>query len=197
MRTQRKTHSRLWVYLLYLGLVTSLILSATLAKYASGVAGTGTATVAAVAGGAGVIQPDPIEMPLEGLAPGAEVALKFQVVNYSGDTVSEVALDYDITVKTTGNLPLQFTLASEAGENGVKISDGGQEKVPNGDAILTGQTLTGGAFPLAEDASAQKQAHTYTLKVAWPDGESNAGYADEIDLLTIAIAARQRLAGEG
>ncbi len=49
MTTPRKKHSRLWVYLLYLGLVTSLILSVTLAKYASTATGTGTATVAAMA----------------------------------------------------------------------------------------------------------------------------------------------------
>lgn len=188
MKTQRKKHSRLWVYLLYLGLVTSLILSVTLAKYASVAGGTGTATVAAMAG---EVEAAPIEMPLEGLTPGgAPKTLTFAVVNYSGGAVSEVALDYDITVTTTGNLPLTFTLAAGTAENTVTLPVGGE--------ILTAgktQTLTGGSFPLAADGTQGllKQSHPYTLTVTWPGEKSEAGYAHEIDLVTVKVAARQRL----
>ncbi len=185
MRIQRKTHSRLWVYLLYLGLVTSLILSVTLARYTSSAQGTGAATVAALAGG-GTLSAGSIEMPLTDLFPGGEPkALDFQVINYTGGVVSEVAMDYTIKVETTGNLPLRFTLTADPGENRV----GGGE-------ILKGrmeETLTGGFFPL----TGEKQVHKYTLTAQWPAGESDAGYANEVDLVTVTVEARQRLSGEG
>ncbi len=191
MKTQRKKHSRLWVYLLYLGLVTSLVLSVTLARYASIVDGTGVATVAAMAGEASLVG-DPIEMPLEGLLPGgAAKTLEFQVVNYSGDVISEVALDYQITVETTGNLPLNFTLTPipAEGENGADMISGG-DILQNG-AVT--QTLTGGAFSLPGG----KQGHTYRRSAAWPAEKSDAGYAHEIDLVTVTVEARQRLNSTG
>jgi len=202
MKTQRKKHSRLWVYLLYLGLVTSLILSVTLARYASGASGTGTATVAAVAGDMSILQPETIEMPLEGLTPGGEArSLTFKVVNYGAGKISEVALDYDVTVTTTNNLPLAFTLTAQPpeGAHGAgKTVDGAGAVLGETTARPDGkreQTLTGGAFPLAETG----QTHTYTLTVTWPDeesGKTKAEYADEIDLVTVAVEARQRLSGD-
>ncbi len=181
MKEQRKTHNRLWVFLLYLALVTSLILSVTLARYSSGAEGTGTATVAAMAGDAS----STLRMSLDGMTPGGEDrTLEFQVVNFTADAVSEVALDYRITVETTGNLPLVFTLAADEGENRVA-----------GGTILNGvksETLTGGAFPLREAG----QTHTYTLTAGWPETVNDGGYSREIDLVTVNVEARQRLSGE-
>jgi len=189
MRTRRKKHSRLWVYLLYLGLVTSLILSVTLAKYASSASGTGTATVAAMAGS---VEGKPISMLLDNLRPGGEArTLDFQVVNYSGDAISEVALDYEIKVETTGNLPLTFALSADGTENVVQTGPVLQDSTV-GENGTAEQVLSGGAFPL----TGEKQAHAYTLTVTWPEEKNDAGYADEIDLVTVTVTARQRLAGE-
>lgn len=196
MRIQRKKYSRLWVYLLYLGLVTSLILVMTLARYASTAGGTGAATVAAMAGGG-----KPIQMVLDDMVPGGEPrTLQFQVVNYKDGAISQVALDYEILVETTGNLPLRFTLtaAEETGtvQGGTTVETGAV--LENGDGARA-QTLSGGCFPIAEAGTGNtltKQAHTYTLTVMWPKDKSEAGYADEIDLVTVSVTARQRLAGE-
>lgn len=181
MKEQRKANNRLWVFLLYLALVTSLILSVTLARYSSGASGTGTVSVAAMAGDAS----STLQMSLDGMTPGGEErTLEFQVVNFTADAVSEVALDYQITVETTGNLPLVFTLTADAGENRV-----------SGGTILDGvksQTLTGGAFPLSELG----QTHTYTLTASWPERLNNDGYSQEIDLVTVQVEAKQRLSGE-
>ncbi len=191
MKTQRKKHSRLWVYLLYLGLVTSLILSVTLARYASTVEGAGVAAVAAMAGDA-AFSGGTIEMPLEDLHPGeAAQPLEFKVVNYSGEVVSEVAMDYQIEIETTGNLPLDFTLTP------VPAEGGGTDDMISGGAILRNgavtETLSGGAFPL----TGNKQEHTYRLSAQWPADMSEAGYAYEIDLVTVTVKAQQRLSGEG
>jgi len=190
MKTQRKKDDRLWAYLLYLGLVSSLILSVTLAKYASTAAGSGTATVAAMAAGA------PIEMTLKGMVPGGEQELNFEVVNYTGEKVSEVALDYKITVTTTGNLPLTYALIPDgtAGQvGGTLFAEGSFQDLPDG---RKSQDLAGGAFELIQgaDFKLEKQTHRYTFKAQWPATEADPGYADEIDLVTITVEARQRLA---
>ncbi len=187
--TTRRKHSPLWVYLLYLGLVTSLILSMTLARYASTAAGAGTATVAAMAGG-GELVGEPISMLLDNLSPSEARTLKFQVVNFSGGTVSEVALDYEITVSSTRNLPLRFTLTAEAPEGELENTISGGDILT--DEATQSQVLTGGSFPL----EGRMQAHTYTLTVTWPAEVNGAEYAHEIDLVTITVEARQRLAGD-
>lgn len=189
MTTPRKKHSRLWVYLLYLGLVTSLILSVTLAKYVSTAEGTGTATVAAMAGGG-----EPIQMVLDDMYPGQTKTLKFMVVNYTNDTVSEVAMDYTIKVETTGNLPLTFQLTAEKAAG--TSSEGTTVAAGEITADQIGQPLTGGFFPLVagEDGTLAKQEHVYTLTATWPEENNNVDYADEIDLVTITVEASQRLA---
>lgn len=205
MKTQRRKFDRLWVYLLYLGLVTSLILSVTLAKYASTATGTGTATVAAMAGGDGKAESKPIQMLLSDLYPGQSKSLKFEVVNYNVDTVngnrvSEVAMDYTIKVETTGNLPLTFTLSKvteETSATGSTVVD----KAESGKLDLApdqmGTPLEGGFFPLEIDPATNKlmkQEHVYTLTAIWPAEESNIDYVDEIDLVTVTVEASQRLA---
>ena len=42
--------------------------------------------------------------------PGDSTEKTFKVQNFSGDSVSEVTMKYKIILKTTGNLPLTFTL---------------------------------------------------------------------------------------
>ena len=107
------TAGRIALYLLYLGLTTSLIVSVTYSRYAQEIKGQGVAQVAAVAldltddNGA---QLDLTEQ-LKGLHPGEQKELVFAVTNKEGDTVSEVAQEYAITISTTGNLPLTYTLA--------------------------------------------------------------------------------------
>ena len=49
--------------------------------------------------------------------PGDSTTKTFTVQNYSGDSgVSEVTMKYTISLKTTGNLPLTFTLLDAAGK---------------------------------------------------------------------------------
>ncbi len=198
MRTRRKKHSRLWAYLLYLGLVTSLILSVTLARYASTAGGTGTATVAALAGGVeDAAEAAPIELSLGDLSPGDTRVLKFKVVNYSGDKRSEVALDYTLTLESTNNLPLTFTLAAQAENQADLVTLPADGAVLGPDTLQTEgekmgtrmETLSGGAF----DLTGEDQEHTYTLTVTWPAGEYDGNYSQEIDLVTVKVKAIQRL----
>ena len=49
--------------------------------------------------------------------PGKSTEKTFKVQNFSGDSVSEVTMKYTISLKTTGNLPLSFTLLDADGNS--------------------------------------------------------------------------------
>ena len=101
------------------------------------------------------------------------------MTNFRETSVSEVTQEYSVTVTTTGNLPLVFELApSKTGAEG-----GTYAETPSG----TSPTFTwkGGSLPYGV-----RTTHTYTLMVTLPSGQA-AGYADEIDLVTLTIDAQQ------
>ena len=158
------TAGRIALYLLYLGLTTSLIVSVTYSRYAQEIKGQGVAQVAAVAldltddNGA---QLDLTEQ-LKGLHPGEQKELVFAVTNKEGDTVSEVAQEYAITISTTGNLPLTYLAG-------------------------TSPCWTGGRLPYSQDGV----THTYTLTIHWPESENITWYMNEIDAVSLTVNAKQ------
>ena len=178
------TAGRIALYLLYLGLTTSLIVSVTYSRYAQEIKGQGVAQVAAVAldltddNGA---QLDLTEK-LKGLHPGEQKELVFAVTNKEGDTVSEVAQEYAITISTTGNLPLTYTLAP----NNTDTSEG---TYVTGSTFLAGTSpcWTGGRLPYSQDGV----THTYTLTIHWPESENITWYMNEIDAVSLTVNAKQ------
>ncbi len=180
--------SRLLIYLALAVLVTSLATSATLAKYSSTFSATATMQIAAFAGGGGAAS---FDVTMEDMAPGRSSAVQFTVQNYDegeNGLDCEVQMDYEIQVETTGNLPLVFSL------RGQKESDDSSAK-----SVLTGQldpgTLkaVGGKLPVASanTAAGGRKKHTYELTVAWPEGETDEDYSQEIDMVTITVTAKQ------
>ncbi len=99
-------------------------------------------------------------------------------------------MDYTVTVTTTGNLPLTFKLEKVEAETS---STG--TTVAAGEIAEMGRPLTGGFFPLevGGDGTLAEQKHVYILTATWPEGSNNVDYADEIDLVTVAVEASQRL----
>ncbi len=131
--------------------------SVTMAKYVSGASGGDSAAVAVFAPALSTesdIDLSSIEKP------GDSKTVRFTVQNTTGETVSEVAMRYRITLRTTGNLPLVFTLADGDGN---PVAD---EWVCDG---ISGEQT----FPCPETALASmvfgtdtKQEHSYQLTAA-------------------------------
>lgn len=166
----KKTKSRWIFYLIYGVLVTMLVSTATMSGYLTTVSGRGTASVALV--GTSVNR---LEFDTE-IKPGSNSELNFEVLNYVGDIVSEVNLDYSIEVTSTGNLPLTFSLSAD---NAVNYA-----LTPDGDKKWSGGLLTHGS----------KKAHTYTLLVTWDDSSQenkSAELSAEIELVTVMLVAKQ------
>ena len=175
---KRMNAGRIVAYLFCLSLVGLLVVGVSYARYAQEVQGKATGSVAAVALD-GTLD---LTSTLQGMRPGQSRSVDFSVTNKKDATVSEVTLNYSVSIKTTGNLPLTYTLAAQndAGKGGSFAGPpaGGAEPV-----------WTGGVLPYG--SSDADVGHTYTLTVTWPEGSADESFADEIDLVTLTVDAQQ------
>lgn len=183
------TAGRVIRYLLYLSTVSTLVISVTYARFTLEMRGEGSISAAAVAmditGGAGNSALD-LTTQLQGLHPGEKKELTIAVTNQKGDIASEVAQEYSITISTTGNLPLTYTLTSS---NSDDSSEGTYVTKLTEEMSGTVMTWTGGLLPYVDTGTGI--AHTYKLTVEWPSGSADEKLADEIDLVTLTVDAKQ------
>lgn len=172
-------------HLLYLVLVTSVISSTTLARYATkGIVGA-EAKIAAFVSNTTFMH----ELgTLEDLAPGDTEKIYFTVTNKDGSTICDVPIDYEVQIVTTGNLPLNFSLSGKVSDDGV--TDESLTKLVELGALdqTKEYRATGGKFPSGRYGAA---SHTYTLTVSWPQDKTAEAYSDEIDRLAVKIKTVQ------
>lgn len=124
---------------------------------------------------------------LSELKPGNTKTITFAVNNYKeAGKISEVSQDYSITVTTTGNLPLQYELSLEDETQKDSVITGNYVKweTPSQESFST--IWNGGYLPHSVE-----EEHTYVLAVTWPGDENQDSYADEIDLITLTVDAKQ------
>ena len=172
------TKRRVISYMIYFSLVCALVLGVSFARYYTQISGSGSASVAAVAMDSTIDLTDQ----LQDLEPGGTKAISFQVTNSKNGTTSEVAQEYTITLTTTGNLPLTYTLSGhvEPQAAGAVVSEA--PKAADASPLV----WSGGQLPHTIKAS-----HIYTLIVTWPEEQATAQYSDEIDWMTLSVEAKQ------
>lgn len=179
------TKQRIIAYTIYFVLACALVSGVTYARYQTEVTGTGTASVAAVAMNSEI----DLTNQLKDLVPGGTKTITFAVNNFDGSDskkVSEVSQEYSITINTTGNLPLQYELSGELSGTGEGAGTVVTKQAGGGSSLDSSLVWTGGELP-----HSTKTAHTYTLTVDWPADKNDSAYADEIDLVTLTVDAKQ------
>lgn len=174
------TAGRIICYLFCLSLICTAVFGVSYARYVTSVNGTAIASVASAEMSAGITGTDK-SIDVRGLQPGESKTISFEVVNYSGEKASQVAQEYDITVKTAGNLPFKFELQPGMASSGMA---GALEETAGSAGVW--QTVSSGFLPAGE-----KARHSYTLTVSWPSGQGKPDYADEIDMVTLIVDAKQ------
>lgn len=112
--------------------------------------------------------------------PGDSADKTFTVQNFSGDSVSEVTMKYKIILKTTGNLPLTFTLL-DGGENSVAVWNC---YGTNGQREYKYESPTGFSPGVA-------QTHDYKLKVEWQSKKNNARFSGMTDAVYLSVIWEQ------
>lgn len=118
--------------------------------------------------------------------PGTSTTKTFKVQNYvqnfSGDIVSEVTIKYKISLKTTGNLPLRFTLLDVSG-NPLKewVCNG-----TSGQQEYEYESLTTTVF-----SPGTPRSHKYQLKAEWPNTQNDSKFSGMTDAVYVSVKWEQ------
>lgn len=114
--------------------------------------------------------------------PGDSTTKTFEVRNYSGDSgVSEVTIKYTISLKTTGNLPLRFTLLDTHGHS-LKVWECNGT---NGQQEYKYESLTTVFSP------GTPQSHTYQLKAEWSNTQNDSKFSGMTDAVYVSVKWEQ------
>ena len=112
--------------------------------------------------------------------PGDSTEKTIKVQNFSGDNVSEVTMTYTITLKTTGNLPLTFTLL-DANGNSLKVWD------CNG---TNGQREYKYESPTVFSPGVA-QTHNYKIRAQWQSDRNAARFSGMTDAVYVSVKWEQ------
>ena len=112
--------------------------------------------------------------------PGDSTEKTFKVQNFSGGSVSEVTMTYTITLKTTGNLPLTFTLL-DANGNSLKVWDCNGT---NGQREYKYESPTVFSPGVAE-------THDYTIRAQWQSDRNAARFSGMTDAVYLSVIWEQ------
>ena len=112
--------------------------------------------------------------------PGDSTEKTFKGQNFSGDSVSEVTTKYTISLKTTGNLPLCFTLLDADG-NSLEVWD------CNG---TNGQREYKYESPTVFSPGTP-QSHTYQLKAEWSNTQNDSKFSGMTDAVYVSVKWEQ------
>lgn len=112
--------------------------------------------------------------------PGDSTEKTFKVQNFSGDSVSEVTMTYTITLKTTGNLPLTFTLL-DANGNSLKVWDcngtNGQREYKYESPTVFSPGVEG--------------THNYKIRAQWQSERNAARFSGMTDAVYVSVKWEQ------
>ena len=111
----------------------------------------------------------------ENATPGHTDKIDFTVQNYTDDKASEVAMKYKIVLKTTGNIPLTFTLLD--GETTLKVWNYGEREYEYDPSRVFGVGT--------------KETHNYKLKIEWPSGKNSAQFSGMTDAIYLSAEFEQ------
>lgn len=175
---------RVAALLVCLVLMTTYLLSGAYSKFYTSVSGGDRARVARFSP---EFTSTVIQIPVEDQLPGFPDILNnayeipFEVKNASDDQVSEVAMKYKIVLKTTGNIPLEFTLLNGAGNKlttwNCDGTSGDQRYEYTNDSLV---------FSVG-----RKETQNYTLRIEWSSDKKDAQFSGMTDAVYLAAEFEQ------
>ena len=168
---------RIAALLVCLVLITTYLLSGAYSKFYTSASGGDSARVAH-------FSPDFTStkvIDFENATPGYTDEIDFTVQNYSGEEIPEVAMKYKIVLKTTGNIPLKFTLLN---------GEGNQLETWNCNGT-SGEQIYGYTNDSLVFSVERKETRNYKLKIEWPSDRNNAQFSGMTDAIYLAAEFEQ------
>lgn len=127
-----------------------------------------------------------IDLFLQDLKPGDYKEYAFSVTNNKSGLISDVAIEYQMTIKTFHFLPLVIELYKIDGENEVLISTCDETYSRNTDNELVCN------IPNQEMGFSDSEVDNYKLKLLFPDNYNDPAYSSLIDYINIGIKSWQK-----
>lgn len=118
----------------------------------------------------------------------------FSVGNQRGQEIAETDITYDLTLRTTTNLPLTYELyMNETYEQEGAIDIIKQNLVERDECGTYFRTMTTDSITLSYETGT---TNIYELVVEFPENYKEEDYQDIIEMLEITIDAKQVISGE-
>jgi len=162
--------------LVFLTIITTIIIALfSISKYQSTIAEDDTGNVAKII----LNKSQDIGISLDGddFYPGSTYIYEFGITNEDNGHVLETKMNYTITVKDLGYIPLTYTLET--------VSVTGSGTAINDTTLKKGVATNNGVMPLTADT------HTYKLHIHWNETDNNVNYSKLLENIKISIDAMQ------
>ncbi len=122
---------------------------------------------------------------LEDIVPRTEpYVYNFTVSNEKDGKTAEVDIEYELNVRTTTNLPLQYELYKTEDGNQAKANE---ELIQDEDGTIF-NNLTANTYTFYYDTP---RVDMYTLRVYFPEEYNTENYQDILELIEVNVNARQ------
>lgn len=174
-----------YCYLTYLFIASLILTGVAFSRFSTTIDNTGAENAGSPAPGPGTpdigfsvwaLDQGAATVSLENLRPGNTKTIGIWVRNSDGaGTVSGYDQEVTLELRTTGNLPLAYTLQREGGIS-VALSHPDPYRY-----VSEIQSFTAGA----------EETKAFVLTVSWPVGSNQVRYRDEIDYLELRLTAVQ------
>lgn len=131
---------------------------------------------------------DDLEIPLVDIIPGEEQEYLFSVTNNSEEKISDVTLEYQITIKTYHFLPLiieLFKIIEEETEELILTCDDSFERSTQNELVCE--------VPLQEMVHSEEVVDNYKLRIEFPEDKNEEVYASLVDFINLEIRSWQKI----
>ena len=130
---------------------------------------------------------DQIDLNLNGLVPGEEREYLFSVTNANENAISDVTVDYELTIKTYHFMPLVIELYKLEGENEVLFGTCDETTARNKDNEILCK------MPTSTLVNSTEQIEDYKLKITFPSEYNDISYSNLVDYINIEIDSWQKI----
>ena len=110
----------------------------------------------------------------------------FSVANYEGEDRTQTSIEYDIEIKTTTNLPLNYSIHKQ-GET-TSIIESEENRQDEYGTYFKYVTLEGDTFGFTQD-----EMNAYVIEVEFPEQYNLAQYEGIIEYIQITIDSKQKM----